>query len=85
MIYIMTDIQNIDTWSIIDTYFRDTEYYKSQHHLDSFNEFIYSKKNGIQYIIKRENPHIIYKEPLNPENTLFKYEMEIHYGETLDE
>ena len=31
----------IDVWTIIDTYFRDTTYYKSQHQLDSYNEFIY--------------------------------------------
>ena len=45
--------ESIDTWSIIDTYFRDTPYYKSQHQLDSYNEFIYSETNGIQHIIKK--------------------------------
>ena len=42
----------LDTWSIVDTYFRDTPYYKSQHQLDSYDEFIYSKTNGIEHIIK---------------------------------
>ena len=55
-------LPSIDTWSIIDTYFRDTHYYKSQHQLDSYNEFIYSETNGIQHIIKRGNPLLIYKE-----------------------
>ena len=76
---------SIDTWSIIDTYFRDSKYYKSQHHLDSFNEFIYSETNGIKHIIKRNNPLIIYKEPLNSENTSYKYEIQIYYGELFDE
>ena len=31
----MGDINSIDTWSIIDTYFRDSHYYKTQHLLDS--------------------------------------------------
>ena len=28
---------SVNTWDIIDTFFRDTDYYKSQHHIDSFN------------------------------------------------
>ena len=79
------ELPTLDTWSIIDTYFRDTAYYKSQHQLDSYDEFIYSKTNGIQYIIKRGNPLRIYKEPLNPEATEYKYEIEIYFGETLTE
>ena len=43
-------------WTIIDTYFRDNNYYKSQHQIDSFNEFITSDDNGIRMIIKRNNP-----------------------------
>ena len=39
----------VDPWPIIDTYFRDNPYYKSQHQIDSFNEFIYSEVNGIKY------------------------------------
>ena len=35
----------VNVWDIIDTFFRDTENFKSQHHLDSYN--------GI-YILKRE-------------------------------
>ena len=75
----------INVWSVIDTYFRDNTYYKSQHQLDSFNEFIYSKINGIQHIIKRGNPLMIYKEALNPDATQYKYEIEIYFGETIDE
>ena len=70
-------LPTIDTWSIIDTYFRDTTYYKSQHQLDSYDEFIYSETNGIQHIIKRGNPLLIYKEPLNTDGTEYKYEIEI--------
>ena len=77
------EVPTIDTWAIIDTYFRDTNYYKSQHQLDSYNEFIYSETNGIQHIIKRGNPLRIYKDALNPDATEYKYEIEIYFGETL--
>ena len=57
----LNDLKPLNVWDVIETYFRDNPNYKSQHQIDSFNEFIYSKTNGIEYIIKRENPQIIYK------------------------
>jgi len=56
-----SDKRLINPWDVIDTFFRDTSYYKSQHQIDSFDEFIFSEENGIRNIIKRENPFIIYK------------------------
>ena len=47
---------SLDVWTVIDTYFRDTPYYKSQHQIESYNEFLSSNINGFQHIIKRENP-----------------------------
>tara|TARA_Y100000389_G_scaffold205066_1_gene262656 strand:- start:4748 stop:8341 length:3594 start_codon:yes stop_codon:yes gene_type:complete len=75
----------LDKWTIIDTYFRDNPYYKSQHQIDSYNEFIYSKVNGIQHIIKRGNPLRIYKESLNTDASEYRYEIEIYFGEILKE
>ena len=74
----LKDIKSLDPWVIIETYFRDNPSYKSQHQTDSFNEFIYSKKNGIEYILKRENPQIIYKEPI--EGIGYRYQLSIYYG-----
>ena len=48
----------VNVWDVIDTYFRDEPYYKSQHQVDSFNEFILSKENGIQNIIKRSSNNL---------------------------
>ena len=79
------NFKSLDVWSIIHTYFRDNPNYKSQHQIDSFNEFIYSKSNGIEYIIKRENPQIIYKDALNIDKGEYRYSINIHYGETLNE
>ena len=73
---------SVNTWDIIDTFFRDTDYYKSQHHIDSFNEFIYSNENGIKQIITRENPFIIFKGETQQKSD-FKYQIQIFYGETL--
>ena len=75
----------INLWDVIDTYFRDTNYYKSQHQIDSFDEFIFSNENGLKNIIKRENPFILYKGENNKVEDSFLYEIRIHYGETLDE
>ena len=61
----------LNVWNIIDTYFRDNVYYKTQHHIDSFNEFIFSEKNGIRHIIKRQNPLLIYKEEKDKFNKYF--------------
>ena len=77
--------ETLDKWSIIDTYFRDNPYYKSQHQIDSYDEFIYSKVNGIQHIIKRGNPLRIYKDPYNSGDSEYRYEVEIYFGEKLNE
>ena len=54
-----SDKRLINSCDVIDTFFRDTSYYKSQHQIDSFDEFIFSEENGIRIIIKSENPFII--------------------------
>ena len=81
----LTDLKKLDPWILIETYFRDNPNYKTQHQIDSFNEFIYSKTNGLQYIIKRENPLIIYKDTINADQGKYKYEINIYYGETLND
>ena len=75
----------INVWDIIDTYFRDIEYYKSQHQIDSFDEFIFSKENGIKNIIKRENPFILFKGESTTGDEGFSYEIRIYFGETLND
>jgi DNA-directed RNA polymerase II subunit RPB2 len=72
----------VNEWDVIDTFFRDTDYYKSQHQIDSFDEFLFSKENGLQQIITRENPFILFKGENKGE---FSYEIRIYFGETLDE
>jgi len=81
----LSDIKPLDVWTIIETYFRDNPNYKTQHQVDSFNEFLTSETNGIKFIIKRENPLIIYKEALDASKNDYKYQINIYYGETLNE
>ena len=52
--------------------------------MDSFNEFIHSKTNGIEYIIKREI-QIIYKEAIDADKRSYRYQINLYYGETLNE
>ena len=78
------DKKLINPWNVIDTFFRNTNYYKSQHQIDSYDEFLFSKQNGIDNIIRRENPFILYKGE-NPTSGKFSYEIRIYYGETLND
>ena len=75
----------INVWDIIDTYFRDIDYYKSQHQVDSFDEFIFSNENGVKNIIKRENPFILFKGENSNIDDKFSYEINVYFGETLNE
>ena len=77
--------EKVNEWDIIDTYFRDNRYYKSQHQVDSYDEFITSDKTGIIHIITRDNPMTLYKEPINADKSKFKYEIKIYFGEILDD
>ena len=74
------DKKLVNEWDIIDTFFRDTDYYKSQHQIDSFDEFIFSEQNGIKNIIKGENPFIIKKGENSKGN--FDYEIYIYCDDT---
>ena len=78
------DKEVVNEWDIIDTFFRDTAYYKSQHQIDSFDEFIFSDQNGLKNIIQRENPFILFKGETKGKGD-FAYEIKIYYGETLDD
>ena len=77
---VLSDIKPLDPFLLIDTFFRDRPLWKSQHAVDSFNQFISSPTNGLQYILKRENPQRILKESINEAKGIFKYEISMYYG-----
>jgi DNA-directed RNA polymerase II subunit RPB2 len=65
-----------ETWSVIDSYFRDNKNYLTKHHLDSFNDFIGKK---IPLILKQYNPQIHYKD-LMEGSELYRYETHVFFG-----
>ena len=65
-----------ETWSVIDSYFRDNKNYLTKHHLDSFNDFIGKK---IPLILKQYNPQIHYKD-LIEDSELYRYETHVYFG-----
>ena len=65
-----------DTWDLVYNYFRHTDNYLTNHHLDSFNNFIEEK---IPQTIQQYNPQYIYKE-FNKELNDYKYTTKIYYG-----
>ena len=77
---VLSDIKPLDPFLLIDTFFRDRPLWKSQHAIDSFNQFISSPTNGLQYILKRENPQRILKESIDEAKGIFKYEISMYYG-----
>ena len=49
----------IDVWTIIDTYFRDTTYYKSQHQLDLITN-LYTQIQMVFNILLNEIIHCVF-------------------------
>jgi DNA-directed RNA polymerase II subunit RPB2 len=62
------------TWDIIDSYFKSDKNFLTKHHLDSFNDFIYTK---IPNTIKSLNPFVTLK---NDEKGNLKHEIRIYIG-----
>ena len=68
-----------DIWKIIYSYFENNKYYMTNHHLDSFNDYILNK---IPQTLKENNPQVVLlgarKE--KDKDKKYKYEVEIYYG-----
>ena len=58
---------DIDTWEVINSYFRDIPNYLVRHHIDSYNYFI---QNKIPQIFKNfsKNPPIVLLDKDNKNN-----------------
>jgi len=77
----LRDIKPLDPFIIVDTFFKSKDLWKSQHAIDSYNQFISSDTNGIKYIVQRENPQVILKEELEGG---FRYEISLYYGHKIE-
>ena len=72
---------SFDPWQIISRYFERDPYYLTDHHLNSYNQFLEAGVNdeiGIEYIVKRNNPIKIFKGQTGDS---FKHEIYIYLGE----
>ena len=68
----------MDEWSILDTYFKDTKYPFTKHHLDSYRQFL---KTYIPNTIKSYNPITMVKlDPVTNSETL-RVEINVGYNE----
>ncbi len=76
----MSDLSKNEIWSVIHSYFRDTtekrNYYLTNHHLDSYNDFILNK---IPQTLKENSPQTIFLGR-DSETKKYKYEIDIYYG-----
>ncbi len=74
------DLDNNDLWDVIYTYFKDSDnnrnYYLTNHHLDSYNDFILNK---IPQTLKENSPQTIFLGR-DSETKKYKYEIDLYYG-----
>ena len=69
-------ITDNEIWKIIYSYFDNDRYYMTNHHLDSFNDYILNK---IPQTFKENNPQTLYLGKFETTKN-YKYELEIFYG-----
>ena len=85
-------IKEEDLWSVIYSYFKDLpedkenklpfkkNYYLTNHHLDSYNDFILTK---IPQTLKENNPQTVFlerEENDSGKDYTYKYEIDLYYG-----
>ena len=82
-------IEDKDLWSVIYSYFQDLpedkenklpykkNYYLTNHHLDSYNNFILTK---IPQTLNENNPQTIFLEREENKEYKYKYEIDLYYG-----
>jgi DNA-directed RNA polymerase II subunit RPB2 len=66
---------NEKTWDVIDAYFGNDANFLTKHHLDSYNDFVYTK---IQNTIRSLNPFVILKN--NKQTKKIQHEIQVFVG-----
>ena len=66
----------MDSWDILDRYFKSNKYFLTKHHLDSYNDFFLNK---ISNTVKILNPIVMLK---NQDNDTLTHEVNIYIGGT---
>ncbi len=62
------------TWKVLDTYVRDNPTFLTQHHLESFDDFVHNK---IPNIVKSLNPFVVLK---NDDSGKLLHEIKVYIG-----
>lgn len=66
----------LETWEIINSYFRDIPNYLVRHHIDSYNDFIQNKIPQIMKNFSKIPPYIL----IDKVDRNIIYEIKVHYG-----
>jgi DNA-directed RNA polymerase II subunit RPB2 len=63
--------------SLLDKYFKTTEYPYTNHHIGSFDQFLMT---DLPLIIQSQNPIIILKDAIDADRNIYKHKAEIYIG-----
>ena len=66
----------LDTWEVINSYFRDIPNYLVRHHIDSYNDFIQNKIPQIMHNFSKIPPYVL----IDKEDRNITYEIKVFYG-----
>ena len=66
----------LETWDIIDSYFRDIPNYLVRHHIDSYNDFIQKKIPSIIKNFANDAPFIL----IDKDDDTIIYEIKLYFG-----
>lgn len=61
----------------LNAYYEQTPLFLTRHHIDSYEHFIF---NEMPQLIHSNNPILVLKEPLAPEQGIYRYKTEIYIG-----
>ena len=66
-----------DAWAALDAFFRDTPYFLTQHHLDSYDRFV---SQGLGEILRKSKPISLLKDDVGRDGKNRKVEIDIRLG-----
>lgn len=66
----------LETWEVINSYFRDIPNYLVRHHIDSYNDFINNKIPLIMKNFAKNPPYVL----IDKEDRNITYEIKVYYG-----
>ena len=73
---------NTDIWTIIESYFNNTDNYLAKDQLDSYNTFL---KDNIPKTIRQFNPIVLPYSPKSDDSDEYLFELKITVGGSIDE